>query len=236
MSRPCAKLAKYRSVRMPPNMSPWSNAAATAGVDADEALSSLGDRTGDDDGGAVDAASPEVAVAVAAVLPRRWNSATASLAARCTSGSWSWPEATGARGTWSSQAESAKLRHAAARPRSASMAASWALEDFEQRESSSSVFPLAIDVVAEDAMSATSEPSAASDDDAVTSSSSTTDADEEASPFELDVVSDMGWSLYYASLAEGLLMEPPASGASSDDDDDAIVDSSDIADVSLWSY
>ncbi|KAF2920776.1 hypothetical protein DAI22_08g237400 [Oryza sativa Japonica Group] len=85
-------------------------------------------------------------------------------------------------------------------------------------------------------MSATSEPSAASDDDAVTSSSSTTDADEEASPFELDVVSDMGWSLYYASLAEGLLMEPPASGASSDDDDDAIVDSSDIADVSLWSY
>uniref|UniRef100_I1QLA0 AP2/ERF domain-containing protein n=1 Tax=Oryza glaberrima TaxID=4538 RepID=I1QLA0_ORYGL len=111
-----------------------------------------------------------------------------------------------------------------------------ALEDFEQRESSSSVFPLAIDVVAEDAMSATSEPSAASDDDAVTSSSSTTDADEEASPFELDVVSDMGWSLYYASLAEGLLMEPPASGASSDDDDDAIVDSGDIADVSLWSY
>uniref|UniRef100_A0A0E0IFD4 AP2/ERF domain-containing protein n=1 Tax=Oryza nivara TaxID=4536 RepID=A0A0E0IFD4_ORYNI len=105
-----------------------------------------------------------------------------------------------------------------------------ALEDFEQRESSSSVFPLAIDVVAEDAMSATSEPSAASDDDAVTSSSSTTDADEEASPFELDVVSDMGWSLYYASLAEGLLMEPPASGASSDDDDDAIVDSGDIAD------
>lgn len=114
-----------------------------------------------------------------------------------------------------------------------------ALEDFEQRESSSSVFPLAIDVVAEDAMSATSEPSTASDDDAVTSSSSSmTDADEEAeaSPFELDVVSDMGWSLYYASLAEGLLMEPPASGASSDDDDDAIVDSGDIADVSLWSY
>uniref|UniRef100_A0A0E0QLZ4 AP2/ERF domain-containing protein n=1 Tax=Oryza rufipogon TaxID=4529 RepID=A0A0E0QLZ4_ORYRU len=108
-----------------------------------------------------------------------------------------------------------------------------ALEDFEQRESSSSVFPLAIDVVAEDAMSATSEPSTASDDDAVTSSSSSmTDADEEAeaSPFELDVVSDMGWSLYYASLAEGLLMEPPASGASSDDDDDAIVDSGDIAD------
>uniref|UniRef100_A0A0E0B148 AP2/ERF domain-containing protein n=1 Tax=Oryza glumipatula TaxID=40148 RepID=A0A0E0B148_9ORYZ len=63
-----------------------------------------------------------------------------------------------------------------------------ALEDFEQRESSSPVFPLAIDVVAEDAMSATSEPSATSDDDAITSSSSTTDADEEASasPFELD--------------------------------------------------
>uniref|UniRef100_A0A0E0ENM0 AP2/ERF domain-containing protein n=1 Tax=Oryza meridionalis TaxID=40149 RepID=A0A0E0ENM0_9ORYZ len=67
---------------------------------------------------------------------------------------------------------------------------------------------------------------------AAASSSSMTDADEEAeaSPFELDVVSDMGWSLYYASLAEGLLMEPPASGASSDDDDDAIVDSGDIAD------
>uniref|UniRef100_A0A0E0LY50 Uncharacterized protein n=1 Tax=Oryza punctata TaxID=4537 RepID=A0A0E0LY50_ORYPU len=112
-----------------------------------------------------------------------------------------------------------------------------ALEDFEQRESSSSsVFPLAIDVVAEDAMSATSEPSATSDDDAVTSSSSRSDADEEeASPFELDVVSDMGWSLYYASLAEGLLIEPPASGASSDDDNDD-VDAGDIADVSLWSY
>ncbi|BAT07350.1 Os09g0305900 [Oryza sativa Japonica Group] len=55
-----------------------------------------------------------------------------------------------------------------------------ALEDFEQRESSSSVFPLAIDIVAEDAMTATSEPSATSDDDAITTttSSSTTDADE----------------------------------------------------------
>uniref|UniRef100_J3MUZ4 Uncharacterized protein n=2 Tax=Oryza brachyantha TaxID=4533 RepID=J3MUZ4_ORYBR len=86
-------------------------------------------------------------------------------------------------------------------------------------------------------MSATSEPSATSDDDAVTSSS-TSDVDvddEEASPFELDVLSDMGWSLYYASLAEGLLMEPPASGASSDDDD-GDGDSCEIADVSLWSY
>ncbi|KAF0898295.1 hypothetical protein E2562_007148 [Oryza meyeriana var. granulata] len=92
------------------------------------------------------------------------------------------------------------------------LAVAQALEDFEEREAAA---PLAVNV-AEDAMSATSEPSATSDDDAVTSSSRS-DVDDEASPFELDVVSDMGWSLYYASLAEGLLMEPPASGVSSDD-------------------
>ncbi len=69
---------------------PLSNAAAAAGVDDGEALS-LANRTGVG-GGAVDAVSPEVAV-----LPRRWNSATASLAARCTSGSW-WPETTGGGG------------------------------------------------------------------------------------------------------------------------------------------
>jgi hypothetical protein len=84
----------------------------------------LADRTGAD-GGAVDAASPEVAVAVA-VLPRpgagtrRWP-CRQRVAHRAAGGRS--PETTGARGTWSSQAESAKLRLAEA-PHKASMAAS----------------------------------------------------------------------------------------------------------------
>ncbi|KAL5220682.1 hypothetical protein ABZP36_025395 [Zizania latifolia] len=75
------------------------------------------------------------------------------------------------------------------------------------------------------------------DDDAATEASSTSRRivanDEEASPFELDMLSDMGCSLYYASLAQGLLIEPPATSESNSDDDG---DSCEIADVSLWSY
>ncbi|XP_039817768.1 dehydration-responsive element-binding protein 1A-like [Panicum virgatum] len=66
------------------------------------------------------------------------------------------------------------------------------------------------------------------DDDA----SSAKSDDVTASPFELDdVLSDMGAGLYYASMAQGLLMDPPASDASCCDD----VDCDDAA-VPLWAY
>jgi hypothetical protein len=87
----------------------------------------------------------------------------------------------------------------------------------------------------DDAMSATSEPPpAAVDDDSATETeaSSSSKGDDEASPFELDVLSDMGAGLYYASLAQGLLVEPPAS------DDALYCDDPDcgVAVVPLWSY
>ncbi|RLN04141.1 dehydration-responsive element-binding protein 1I [Panicum miliaceum] len=67
---------------------------------------------------------------------------------------------------------------------------------------------------AEDAMSATSEPphSADHDDAATAEASSAKSNDGTASPFEMDdVLGDMGAGLYYASMAQGLLMDPPAS-------------------------
>ncbi|KAL5205238.1 hypothetical protein ABZP36_033447 [Zizania latifolia] len=52
--------------------------------------------------------------------------------------------------------------------------------------------------------------------------------------FELDFFGEMDYDMYYASLAQGLLMEPPpaATGAHCDISDcgDAVVD------VTLWSY
>ena len=83
---------------------------------------------------------------------------------------------------------------------------------------------------AEDAMSATSEPPPTAEDDDDASSAKSDDVT--ASPFELDdVLSDMGAGLYYASMAQGLLMDPPASDASCCDD----VDCDDTA-VPLWAY
>ena len=92
-------------------------------------------------------------------------------------------------------------------------------------------------------MSATSEPSAAANDDGAatetetesssSSSSSGSDDAREASPFELDMLSDMGAGLYYASLAQGLLMEPPPLDAPCADDDSHC---DDLAGVALWSY
>ncbi|CAO2170116.1 unnamed protein product [Urochloa humidicola] len=91
---------------------------------------------------------------------------------------------------------------------------------------------------AEDAMSATSGTSAtpaaasaaAADGDGDGASSSA--KSDEASPFEMDVMSDMGAGLYYASLAQGLLVEPPASDASCGGGDSDC----DVAVVPLWSY
>nr|CAB3483716.1 unnamed protein product [Digitaria exilis] len=83
---------------------------------------------------------------------------------------------------------------------------------------------------AEDAMSATSEvaPAAtAHDDDAATEEAK----GDERSPFEMDVMGDMGAGLYYASLAQGLLMDPPAASDAS-----WCCDDSDVAVVPLWTY
>ncbi|XP_062192239.1 dehydration-responsive element-binding protein 1I-like [Phragmites australis] len=108
-----------------------------------------------------------------------------------------------------------------------------AVEGFLQLRRREAAAPLA----SEDAMSATSEPSATDDDAATETEASSaaiaacmSDVVQETSPFELDMLSDMGAGLYYASLAEGLLMEPPTSASCSDDGD------GDVADVSLWSY
>ncbi|KAF0898468.1 hypothetical protein E2562_007301 [Oryza meyeriana var. granulata] len=96
-----------------------------------------------------------------------------------------------------------------------------AVEDFLQRSRGAALSEDA------DAMSATSS----------SPSSPHTDDDDESSPandlaFELDVLSDMGWDLYYASLAQGMLMEPPSAAAAEfGDDGDA-----NLADVPLWSY
>jgi hypothetical protein len=93
---------------------------------------------------------------------------------------------------------------------------------------------------AEDAMSATSDPS--EDHDTASSSADTVvadsvrDVDKEAYPFEQEVLRDMGRDLYYASLAEALLMDPPPAASSSDasccDDGDC----DDVSGVPLWSY
>ncbi|XP_047048429.1 dehydration-responsive element-binding protein 1A-like [Lolium rigidum] len=89
-----------------------------------------------------------------------------------------------------------------------------AVEDFLRRE--------------EDALSGTSSstPSSPLTDDESSSSRA------EDALFELEVLSDMGWDLYYSSLAQGMmLMAPPSAAASLADYGEAI-----LADVPLWSY
>ncbi|KAL6655202.1 hypothetical protein ACP70R_006028 [Stipagrostis hirtigluma subsp. patula] len=101
-----------------------------------------------------------------------------------------------------SYASLAEARHAVAE----------AVEDYQRREA-----------LSDDARSATSS----------TPSSPLTDVEEsspaaEDSPFDLDVFNDMSWDLYYASLAQGMLMEPPVAATAFGDDS--------VADVPLWSY
>nr|ABK32847.1 C-repeat/DRE-binding factor 3 [Lolium perenne] len=81
----------------------------------------------------------------------------------------------------------------------------------------------------EDALSGTS---------ASTPSSSSSVTDDETSsswaadsPFELEVMGDMGRDLYYSSLAQGMLMAPPTAAAALGDYGEA-----NLADVALWSY
>jgi hypothetical protein len=93
-----------------------------------------------------------------------------------------------------------------------------AVEDFLRREAHAE----------EDAMSGTSS--------STPSSSSLTDDEESSSrakdsPFELEVLSDMGWDLYYSSLAQGMLMAPPSAAVLLGDYCEF-----NLADVPLWSY
>ncbi|XP_051188930.1 dehydration-responsive element-binding protein 1A-like [Lolium perenne] len=93
-----------------------------------------------------------------------------------------------------------------------------AIEDFLRREAMGE----------EDALSGTSSstPSSPITDDESSSSRA------EDSPFELEVLSDMGWDLYYSSLAQGMmLMAPPSAAAALADYGETI-----LADVPLWSY
>ncbi|KAF7060040.1 hypothetical protein CFC21_066866 [Triticum aestivum] len=93
-----------------------------------------------------------------------------------------------------------------------------AVEDLLRREA----------LAEEDALSGTSSsaPSPLTDDE-----SSSSPLPEEDSPFEQDVLSEMGWDLYYASLAQAMLMAPPAAAAALGDYGEAH-----LADVPLWSY
>ncbi|XP_062200053.1 dehydration-responsive element-binding protein 1A-like [Phragmites australis] len=89
-----------------------------------------------------------------------------------------------------------------------------AVGDFERREA-----------LADDARLATSSApsSPAAVDDEEESSQVTEDL-----PFDLDVFNDMSWDLYYASLAQGMLMEPPPMATAFGD--------ANVVDVPLWSY
>ncbi|TKW34208.1 hypothetical protein SEVIR_2G290100v4 [Setaria viridis] len=111
-----------------------------------------------------------------------------------------------------SYASLAEVRHAVAE----------AVEDFLRREAAPE----------DDALSAsTSTPSSpASDDGSATDGEESSDSSPATgvSAFELDVFNDMSWDLYYASLAQGMLMEPPP----------AVMEFGDanIVDAPLWSY
>ncbi|CAL5087260.1 unnamed protein product [Urochloa decumbens] len=112
-----------------------------------------------------------------------------------------------------SYASLAEVRHAVAE----------AVEDFLRREAVPEE---------DDALSATSSTPSSP----VSDGGSNTDGEEcpDSSPaggvsaFEFDVFNDMSWDLYYASLAQGMLMEPPS----------AVMEFGDasIVDAPLWSY
>ncbi|XP_066337504.1 dehydration-responsive element-binding protein 1A-like [Miscanthus floridulus] len=104
-----------------------------------------------------------------------------------------------------SYASLAEVRHAVAE----------AVEDFQRREA----LPEEEDARSA-ASSAPSSPAA----------SVSTDG-EESSPFELDVFNDMSWDLYYASMAQAMLMEPPSAVPAFGD-----VGYANAGDMALWSY
>jgi hypothetical protein len=96
-----------------------------------------------------------------------------------------------------------------------------AVEEFQRREAR-----------AEDTTSSSSANSCNGGDDSIDGEESSPAAEDDA-VFQLDVFNDMSWDLYYASLAQGMLMEPPCAVAVAAFGDDG---EGHIADVSLWSY
>ncbi|TVU08871.1 hypothetical protein EJB05_42294, partial [Eragrostis curvula] len=97
-----------------------------------------------------------------------------------------------------------------------------AVEEFQRREAHAE----------DDARSATSStPSSPAIDGEDTTDSEESSLAAEDSAFELDVFNDMSWDLYYASLAQGMLMEPPCAVTAFGDDAEA-----NIPDMPLWSY
>jgi hypothetical protein len=94
------------------------------------------------------------------------------------------------------------------------------IEEFQRREGHAE----------EDASSSTTNRCNDDDNSAVGEESSPA-ADDDAA-FDLDVFNEMSWNLYYASLAQGMLMEPPCAVAVFGDDGEE----AHIADLSLWSY
>jgi hypothetical protein len=97
-----------------------------------------------------------------------------------------------------------------------------AVEDFQRREAAAG----------DDARSATSPTPSTSgtDDDAATDGEESSPATE-VSSFQLDVFDNMSWDLYYASMAQGMLMELPSAVPAFGDDG-----YTNVADVPLWSY
>jgi hypothetical protein len=77
-----------------------------------------------------------------------------------------------------------------------------------------------------DALSAASSTSANDKDGDESSSATTTDDD---SPFELDMFGGMSWDLYYANLAQAMLVEPPPIVP-------ALCDDGVASELPLWSY
>jgi len=116
-----------------------------------------------------------------------------------------------------SYASLAEVRHAVAE----------AVEDFQRRDLEAAA------AGDDDTCSATSAAAASTssgneDDDAATDGEESLPATEDLSPFQLDVFNDMSWDLYYASMAQGMLMEPPFVVS-------AFMDEA-FTDVPLWSY
>ena len=111
-----------------------------------------------------------------------------------------------------SYASLAEVRHAVAE----------AIEEFQRRE--------ALPGEEEDARSATSSttfsPTSVGDEGSTDGEASSPAAED--SPFELDLFGDLSSDLYYASLAQAMLMEPPSTVAAFCDEG--------MADVPLWSY
>jgi hypothetical protein len=117
-----------------------------------------------------------------------------------------------------SYASLAEVRHAVAE----------AVGDFFQRRGAAA----AGDDDARSATSSSAPSTLGNEDDAATDGEESSPAtDTEDSSFQLDVFNGMSWDLYYASMAQGMLMELPSAVPAFGDDGDA-----NVADVSLWSY